>query len=316
MKTIIRHIEYLASRKDCVIIPGLGAILARHESARLDLATNLFFPPGRAFTFNASLCADDDALISSVACGEGISVSAAASVVSDEVEALKQELSSGKEIRLGCLGSLRYDGSLGGLAFRSSVSKYLCPSAMWLRPIDVAPTIPAAETIFIDAPVIKRPHNLFRRLTRMAASIALLIGICFVASTPLSIDDAAMASLVPEITPLAIEDLAPARADTLAPVVKTPTASAPIPLTPVAADTVNAASPLSGRKYNVIVATLSKSSDAEMFINQHPGLSLTSEKSGKYYKVSAGSYASRDEAVEACRSIRRQFADAWVQKDK
>lgn len=67
MNTIVRHIEYLASRRDCVVIPTVGALLARYESARYDAAAHRMIALARAYSFNASIEHNDGELVWSVA---------------------------------------------------------------------------------------------------------------------------------------------------------------------------------------------------------------------------------------------------------
>lgn len=73
MRELWLHIEYLLRQTDCVIIPGLGAMIAVSESARIDEETMTLIPPRRRISFNSTLKEDDGLLAHSVARREGIS---------------------------------------------------------------------------------------------------------------------------------------------------------------------------------------------------------------------------------------------------
>jgi hypothetical protein len=62
MYSITRHIEYLVSRHDCVVVPGWGAFIAQYEPARIDAESGLIVPPSRAISFNQSVMHNDGLL--------------------------------------------------------------------------------------------------------------------------------------------------------------------------------------------------------------------------------------------------------------
>lgn len=49
MNHVIRHIEYLVPRHDCVVLPNWGAFIAHHQPSCYDEALGLMYPPLRGF---------------------------------------------------------------------------------------------------------------------------------------------------------------------------------------------------------------------------------------------------------------------------
>lgn len=106
MNNLTTHIEYLLSSVDCVVIPGLGAVLAQSVSARYDSSVGVFLPPRRVYSFNCGLSDSDGLLISSVARAERVGYEAASRMVAEEVRSMRSALDAEGRLRLGRIGSL------------------------------------------------------------------------------------------------------------------------------------------------------------------------------------------------------------------
>ena len=64
---LTNYISDLLYRYECVIIPGFGAFLTRHQSAFIDNETNTFFPPAKIVSFNKQLQTNDGLLANYIA---------------------------------------------------------------------------------------------------------------------------------------------------------------------------------------------------------------------------------------------------------
>ncbi|MDE6369013.1 MAG: hypothetical protein K2K94_07230, partial [Muribaculaceae bacterium] len=199
MNEIIRHIEFLLVTNDCVVIPGLGAVLAHSLPARYDQARTFLMPPSRTFSFNVSLTHNDGLLVSSVARSKSISFEAARNFVAGEVEAMKRKLSADGVLPLGEVGLLKMsDGSV--LSFEPGRVSSLSPQYMWLPELELCPVTDLARrrSQAADSSQTERratPVNYLYRAVRVAASFAILLALGFVLTTPIKFDKAQYASL-------------------------------------------------------------------------------------------------------------------------
>ncbi|MDE6077369.1 MAG: hypothetical protein K2G29_06510, partial [Muribaculaceae bacterium] len=67
MNVLFRHIEFLLTRHDCVIVPGLGAFIVTSAPAVIDRASRRVSPPSRSVLFNQAVTLDDGRLANSYA---------------------------------------------------------------------------------------------------------------------------------------------------------------------------------------------------------------------------------------------------------
>jgi len=106
---IEKHIKDLLYRYDCVIIPEFGGLIANPESAKVDLRTNHFTPPGRSISFNGNLKRNDGLLIDRVAEANEASYQVAKETISTFVSGINKDLDEGKSVSLAEVGVFCYD---------------------------------------------------------------------------------------------------------------------------------------------------------------------------------------------------------------
>lgn len=123
MISIIEHIEYLVLRHDCVVVPGLGALIAPY-SASIDSELECIFPPRRSITFNAELVHNDGLLVSSVARRHRLTYDQAAQIVTDCVNAMHYQLQQEGETGLGHLGYCLFPKKVSRRSSHSKVPMY------------------------------------------------------------------------------------------------------------------------------------------------------------------------------------------------
>lgn len=199
MNQIIRHIQFLLVSNDCVIVPGLGAIIAHYMPARYDETKALITPPARAFSFNPGLDHNDGLLVASYARAKSLSYDAALRIVTAEIDDMRRRLASDGRLVLDHIGCLTLD-SEGRMAFDTSGSRALSPAfaflpEMRLRSVETLlrqrELAEAAQTSLTSA---GKSRKYFGYIARIAASIAVMIGLTIILTTPLGLDDAQKAS--------------------------------------------------------------------------------------------------------------------------
>lgn len=195
MNLTVRHLEYLISRHDCVIVPGLGAVLARNVSAEESVDCGRWTPPCRNYSFNGSLTETDGLLAGSVARALGVSHERATELLADELLGMRRQLDHEGSLSLGRVGRL-YRESDEGVLFEPAEKDLLTPFATWYRPFELRPVDVAAAEVSDDESLSKGAKlTPFGRFMRIAAAIIVLVAVGLAVSTPVSVEDAQYASL-------------------------------------------------------------------------------------------------------------------------
>lgn len=213
MRIIDRHIEYLIRRHDCVVVPGVGALLCRFKSSAFGEDGKEILPPGRELAFNPWLTESDGLLVSSVARELGVDFEQASEVVKGDVGTLKSVLGKGGEFILGSLGVFRLSDN-DEIAFTPFADVPGVNGAFYgLRPIspvllasknsEPAVGVPHASADSLDADEGVRRFGLFPSQWRAYASgtvatLAVLLTLAFFVLSPIRIDkNAQTASIAP-----------------------------------------------------------------------------------------------------------------------
>lgn len=118
------HIEYLLTRHDCVIVPGLGAFIATEQDASIDHEAGIIHPRRREISFNSSVITDDGLLSHSISRREGLSYEEARRVLIHLIERMTADLNEEGEVSLGMVGKLVKDAE-GLISFRPRQSAIL-----------------------------------------------------------------------------------------------------------------------------------------------------------------------------------------------
>lgn len=199
MRNMLRHIEYLVIRHDCVIVPGLGAFIAAFEPARVE--DGRILPPCRLVRFNPDIIHNDGLLASSIARREGIGYDMAVASINENVVSIKTQLAAGGRLTVGRVGCLSASGN-GTLAFYPDEDNIASLRFRGLPEVvfDTEAAPGAADECGVET--YRRSNIIYvpvhKAIIRAAVSIALLVGVGLLCSTPNIVDDTAiMASLNP-----------------------------------------------------------------------------------------------------------------------
>lgn len=195
MLAITKHIEYLLTEHDCVLIPGLGGFVLQDRPAHFSAEENIFYPPTRSIVFNPTLTYNDGLLAASLMRAQHIDYQQASQCIESEIETLRALLKKGGDrVAFGNLGSfiLTDDNTL---AFEAASDYLLNLNHFGLPTFSLLPVkeltnsrnVPSEKTVARDKneePVI---HFTIRRrvFNRVMAAAALLL-LLLVTSVPFS----------------------------------------------------------------------------------------------------------------------------------
>lgn len=264
------------------------------------------------------LTRNDGLLACSLCRAEGISYDCAVERINQAAEAMNRLLHQTGSLPLGRIGTLTYDDSTDTVHFTPCESGAVSPATCWLPAISKAheeKDACADEDSDANAAAITHYPPIVR-FSKIAACMLALMGVCFVASTPISIHDAALASLSPEIKHVPAEEFLPAEEQPIPSISITashkPNAAIDIDALPARAFASVASLKDAGRSHIVVVGSFATSAEALKFISERNNSALRFvEKDGRF-RVFASAFASE---IDAYRDINAHgYADtgAWV----
>ena len=104
---VANYIHDLLYRYECVILPGFGAFITQHHSARIHPTTNQFYPPKKTVSFNRQLVKNDGLLANHIVEVENISYATAVEKLQAYVEDLNSVLEENRAVNFEKIGSFR-----------------------------------------------------------------------------------------------------------------------------------------------------------------------------------------------------------------
>lgn len=309
MFSIIEHIEYLTTRHDCVVVPGWGAFIANYTIARYNNDDEVMERPRRSIGFNASVTHNDGLLAQSLMRREGMTYDEAMRFISDSVTTFRQQLSMDSEVSMGRLGIFRRnDGRyIEFLPFSHDNANdlYYGLTNLSIRPVELLERELDAETA--PAAIVPKGRNLFsRKASQIAASVAVLIGLGIMLSTPIIVDrNHDTASMAPEVTAPQPQQLG---ATTVQQGV-TQQGFEMVNASPSIASVGNDAG-----KYYMVIATLRNQQELDAFKNKYS--SLVPQMKILDYKGMMCVYVARSDDYSQLMSLRdelpEQLRDVWI----
>ncbi len=314
MFSITEHIEYLMTRHDCVAIPGWGAFIANYNTARYDEEREVMEHPCRTLGFNAGVDHNDGLLVNSIMRREGMDYDAAMRFIADTVTAFRQQVDMGCEVSMGRLGYFRPNrGVAEFVPFGHSYGydAYYGLDDVPLKTVAALEQQQAAqEPEQPGAVVVPAGRNPFvRRAVKIAASVAVLIGLGVVLSTPIVVDrtNQQLASMAPTVTAPHSQQLGEVTVEQG--VVAQPVAAVEQPQQPSLANVGNDAG-----QYYMVIATLRNDQELAAFKNKYPQLVPSMKLLD--YKGMTCVYVARSDDYNALMSLRDQLPeplrDVWI----
>lgn len=330
MNHVIRHIEYLVHRHDCVVLPKWGAFIAHYQPACYDGTLGVMYPPLRELSFSASVDYDDGLLASSIARKEGISFNQASRMMEEELSSMKHQLDLDGEISLGNVGRfIRQDG-VSAVFEPSALQSHIVGAgfdAFAIKPLLSKVREEALSAGRIEAPRRGRLSRIGLVAIKAAAVIAVLIGVSVVLLRPTFHRSDDMASIAPVMSHKSSQMSAvPALSETRTLNISVPkdcdatAAEAQVSdcdNQPVVADSQDNMVTIRlnpSDRYCLVVASLPSMSLAEKFVEEHKSHNLGILGKDSRYRVYAATGNTTNETLKAKENalIGAEFADAWV----
>ena len=190
--TIIEHIQYLLCHHDCVVVEGLGAFVACRRPAYIDADLARFMPPGRDLGFNSVLVHDDGLLAGSIARRENVGYDVAKSIIERDVELIRNRMEVGSVFCIPRIGELSMSRT-GTIEFVPVADDdAMFGASLDKLPVVSLPSVEIASKQESRVNILEVAPRGWRQRTasalKYAASVAILLGLGFVASTPLVVD--------------------------------------------------------------------------------------------------------------------------------
>lgn len=311
MFSIIEHIEYLTMCHDCVVIPGWGAFIANYSVAEYDVTRSVFGRPCRAIGFNSAIKHNDGLLAQSLMRREGLSYDEAMRFIADSVKTFGQQLSMDGELSVGRLGSFSLNSD-GRKEFVPFADVYTDNRYYGLADVELK-TVTALERDFQESEaahgaVVPGERGLFsRKAARIAASVAVLLGLGIMLTTPVIVDrnSHAQASMAPTVTAPQSQPLD----------VTVQQGVVPQSVTVVSEENVTfgGVGNTSG-KYYMVIATLRNQSELDAFKTKYPA--LVPHMKLMDYKGLTCVYVARSDDYAQLMSLRdslpKELRDIWI----
>ncbi|MBO4945127.1 MAG: hypothetical protein J6C91_07725 [Muribaculaceae bacterium] len=325
MIPVARHIQYLIAQHDCVIIPGWGALIAHIVPARIDARESLFTPPSRMVVFNPTVNHDDAMIASAIVRCEGCSYATARQAVGEYAGALRRQLDTEGSVTVDRVGTFRLSPEKATLFEPDSDgianAQFFGLPMIDLQSVSHATPQPAAGEIPVSPAVIRVP--LGKRIIRVAASVAVLLGLGLTLSTPITstlsdgVDLAGIGlnSKSPSqenegaFTP--VDDIADGRI-----FIAIPSAEAGEAAVTKSAQKFTGipSRPVDGHDYYLIVASLETRAKAERYLRRHEGEGMNMIEGQQRFRIYMDSGTSVEEASRKMKDpdFRAAHPDAWV----
>lgn len=311
MFTLNDHIEYLMMHHDCVVIPGWGALVAQYSEPFYDASRSEMEKPVRRVGFNASVSHNDGLLAQSLVRRERLTYDEAVRFIDQSVTTFRQQLAGGGELSMGRLGFFHSDGQ-GRIEFIPFYHEMCNDQYFGLRSVKFTPLEElqrnADTATTTRRAAIVRPNWLGARVWQTAASVAVLIGLTVVLTTPIirnnTHHDMASLSITHVTGPQADAGASIAPAQQQAPA----TAAQEI------AQPANALLLDEGGDCYLVVSTLNSQAQADEYLAIHPDIAKHSmiRNNGKHYYVCVARAATPTRLYAFMGQLPKAYGQSWV----
>lgn len=284
-------------------------------------------PPHRALVFNPQVTVDDALLLSEYMDDGTMSYEEAGECLANDIEAMRQKLSSTGILCFGDLGTFNMDIE-GKISFTANENSIDDPYNYGFEPLAIAPLRELQQKDI----VIKR-SNIGKYISAIAAAIVVIFVLIPLGSSIYNRDtQLSVAGFTPveksarTVTVVApasesVCEIAPVEETVTAHIFTTPEISAPAieeaklePIAPAVGENVEIAEEIS-KQYSIIVASTPNSDKAQLAITE-----LSRKMQADYqvvqgdrrFRIAIESYSNEADANAALERIQATFSDAWI----
>ena len=310
MKNTIEHyISQLLYTNDCVILIGFGGFICSNTTSKLNRQTGLLTPPNRSILFNNQLIDNDGLLINQIAKTEEISQERAKDLVLKFVEKNTTNLKKYRSLRFNKIGlfTLKNDNTI--VFTQDLANNYNLDSFGMQSAVFTSVKRDNSEIIEGQLKIIKQKNNFSsKRLLKVAAILIPLIGISLVSLTQqknINSIYTQMADLNPfnteveENTSIAIAEI---------------NKKVNTPILNIEIDNTDMKPVLVEQKHYIIAGAFSIEKNATKMMNKlnrwNYNSTIINNKS--IMRVSYDSFTTKNQAINALVSIRKENPDAWI----
>jgi nucleoid DNA-binding protein len=310
MKNTIEHyISQLLYTNDCVILIGFGGFVCSNTTSKLNRQTGLLTPPNRSILFNNQLIDNDGLLINQIAKTEEISQERAKDLVLKFVEKNTTNLKKYRSLRFNKIGlfTLKNDNTI--VFTQDLANNYNLDSFGMQSAVFTSVKRDNSEIIEGQLKIIKQKNNFSsKKLLKVAAILIPLIGISLVSLTQqknINSIYTQMADLNPfnteveENTSIAIAEI---------------NKKFNTPILNIEIDNTDMKPVLVEQKHYIIAGAFSVEKNATKMMNKlnrwNYNSTIINNKS--IMRVSYDSFTTKNQAINALVSIRKENPDAWI----
>ena len=318
MISVTEHIRYLLTCHECVIVPGWGAFVSQHVGARLSSDGSELLAPTRVLGFNPEVAHNDCMLASSISRREGINYDAAVALIANEVSMYFHRVDVLGELVMPRIGKF-VKSSNGAMLFEPDEDAPIVAASY--RGLPNVAVLPVAD-VSASQPEENVPEHVLhvdlrRRIVaaaKVAASVAALLGMGVLLSTPVLVDDSSTdfaAVMTPKIT-------APKSAQTLVREITAPIDSTLVFTLPSTSDSTSlVVKPhvVKEPRCYLVIASCETRRRAEKYIAQSGEFGLRIlERDGRYrVYIATGNNAEQAARLKMTDAdFARRHPDAWV----
>lgn len=192
MLDLVRHIEYLLTEHDCVVVPGLGGFVLQYTPACFSEDHKSMQPPGKQIVFNPSLSYNDGLLVHSLMQSRNMDYANVVALIERHIDEMKKSLSKpGDSFAFGNLGVFVLSNELS-LVFEPNPAYLLGISSFGLKKINICPLsllhkdedVAEVKDVRKKRDVIYIPVN--RSFIRQMIAAAAIVIVFLMISTPIS----------------------------------------------------------------------------------------------------------------------------------
>ena len=310
MKNTIEHyISQLLYTNDCVILIGFGGFVCSNTTSKLNRQTGLLTPPNRSILFNNQLIDNDGLLINQIAKTEEISQERAKDLVLKFVEKNTTNLKKYRSLRFNKIGLFTLKNENTIVFTQDLANNYNLDSFGMQSAVFTSVKRDNSEIIEGQLKIIKQKNNFSsKRLLKVAAILIPLIGISLVSLTQqknINSIYTQMADLNPfnteveENTSIAIAEI---------------NKKVNTPILNIEIDNTDMKPVLVEQKYYIIAGAFSVEKNATKMMNKlnrwNYNSTIINNKS--IMRVSYDSFTTKNQAINALVSIRKENPDAWI----
>ncbi len=322
MFPVIEHIEYLLLSNDCVVVPGLGAFIAQQSAPVFSHEGHCIVAPSRMAGFNAAVTHDDGLLATSISRQSGITYTQALQEIQQAVQQLHSDIAQNGQAACGALGFFKRnnDGDLEFVGLHNDVcnlqnfgllTSMAFDTVAQRQALQVRPAAGESAAQQLQPRAVHRLSSQ-NKVLRLAASVAILVAMLLVFSTPVAFNQRAQYASVS--VPVKAAEAQPSWAGLAnSQPTKLPTLFIAKPAETTGA--IPAENNQTGR-YFLVVGTVTSAKQAKQFIAAHRDIAAVAKTvaAGKFHHIYVSRSNSYGTLLKQKKQLPAAYHDAWIRK--